>query len=159
MSQVTDPSTEKFWETTPLFEMNREQWEAVCDGCGRCCLIKLEDEDTGDLYWTNVVCRAMDRCTGFCSDYKNRQKIVPECIVLTPENLVEKAKVLPASCGYKRLMNGQPLLDWHPLVSGTQKTVVDADISIADKTLSEDNVHDDDLPNFLVNWDQDDGTR
>ena len=101
----------------------------------------------------------MDRCTGFCSDYKNRQKIVPECIVLTPENLVEKAKVLPASCGYKRLMNGQPLLDWHPLVSGTQQSVVDADVSIADKTISEDNVHDDDLPNFLVNWDQDDGTR
>ena len=152
-------TAERFWETVPLFEMTRKQWEAVCDGCGRCCLIKLEDEDSGELYWTSVACQAMNRCTGLCSDYENRKKLVPECIVLTPENLAEKTKVLPASCAYKRLLNGQPLLDWHPLISGSQQSVIDSDVSIAEKTLSEENVHDDDLPNFLIDWHQDDGTR
>jgi uncharacterized cysteine cluster protein YcgN (CxxCxxCC family) len=106
-----------FWKTKTLGEMTRAEWESLCDGCGRCCLHKLRDDDTGALWWTNVSCRLLDSSTCQCSDYANRRRRVPDCVRLTPDALAE-IDWLPPSCAYRRLQEGQPLSWWHPLVSG-----------------------------------------
>ena len=128
--------TRAFWETKSLSEMTAEEWESLCDGCAQCCLHKVEDEDTGDIYNTNLACKLMDMDTCQCSDYANRKTEVPDCLQLTPEN-VEEIDWLPPSCAYKRLANGEPLLPWHPLISGSPDTVHDAGISVLGQVLSE----------------------
>ena len=110
-------SAKPFWETTPLAAMSRDQWESLCDGCGRCCVHKLEDEETGELFPTNVACRLLDGATAQCKDYRNRKAHVPECVRLTPAKL-DTIDWLPSSCAYLRVHRGQGLADWHPLVSG-----------------------------------------
>src|SRR3546814_5386685 len=102
--------------------MTRAEWESLCDGCGKCCVHKLEDEDTGELMPTNVSCRLLNRRTGLCSDYKHRQAYVPECVRLTAEN-IRKIDWLPSTCAYLLLANGENLPDWHPLVTGTPESV------------------------------------
>ena len=128
-----------FWETTALRDMNRSQWESLCDGCGKCCVHKLEDEDTGVLHATNVACRLLNRHSGQCSDYRNRRAHVPECVRLTPAKL-ETLDWLPSSCAYLRVHLGQGLADWHPLVSGDPESVHRAGISVRGWTVSEDDV-------------------
>ena len=128
--------SEPFWETKSLSEMTAEEWESLCDGCAQCCLHKVEDEDTGDIYNTNLACKLMDMDTCQCSDYANRKTEVPDCLQLTPEN-VEEIDWLPPSCAYKRLAKGEPLLPWHPLISGSPDTVHDAGISVLGQVLSE----------------------
>lgn len=137
---MTAPA-DRFWETVPLEKMSRAQWESLCDGCGKCCIHKLEDEDTGELHPTNIACRLLDRRTGQCGDYRRRHAFVPECVRLTPAKL-DQLDWLPSSCAYKLLRDGQPLPDWHYLVSGDRETVHQARQSVRGWTVSEDDVGD-----------------
>lgn len=120
---------EPFWKTKSLEEMSAAEWESLCDGCGKCCLSKLEDEDTGDIYWTSVACRLFDPATCRCSDYANRLAKVADCVRLTPGN-VRTISWLPSTCAYRLVANGEDLPDWHPLVSGDAGTVHRAGISV-----------------------------
>jgi uncharacterized protein len=133
--------TGNFWEDLPLERLNKAQWEALCDGCGKCCLHKLEDEETGDLYPTNVACKLLDRRSGQCSDYKNRRNFVPDCIRLTPEKLTEM-DWLPESCAYVRRAAGKALPDWHYLISGDREAVHRAGASVRGWTISEEDAGD-----------------
>ena len=144
-------SEPRFWETKSLDELNREEWEALCDGCGRCCLLKIEDEDTGDLYYTNVVCKFHDSERCRCTAYRQRSELVPDCIKVTPE-VAREQKWLPDTCAYRLLAEGKALFDWHPLISGDPDSVHQAGISVRDKVVSEQYVHPDELPEHLVNW-------
>ena len=121
--------TPPFWETKTLEEMTRAEWESLCDGCGRCCLVKLEDEDTGKIHFTDIACKLFDEGTCRCRDYKNRQETVSDCIKLTPENL-KTIPWLPPTCAYRLVMEGKDLEWWHPLVSGSAETVHEAGVSV-----------------------------
>lgn len=126
-----------FWKTTPLNKMTRAQWESLCDGCGKCCVHKLEDEDTGELMATNVACRLLDRRTGQCKDYRNRKAHIPECVRLTPA-MIPKLDWLPSTCAYLLVYEGKPLPAWHPLVSGDPESVHKARQSVRGWTVSEE---------------------
>jgi uncharacterized cysteine cluster protein YcgN (CxxCxxCC family) len=133
-----------FWKTKTLAEMTPQEWEALCDGCGRCCLVKLEDEDTGEIHFTDVACKLFDSRTCRCKDYANRTKRVHDCVRLTPHN-VGALNWLPSTCAYRLLDEGKSLPWWHPLVSGTPRTVIDAGVSVRGELLSEDEVQPMDL--------------
>jgi uncharacterized cysteine cluster protein YcgN (CxxCxxCC family) len=111
----------KFWETVPLKQMTPAEWEALCDGCGKCCLNKLEFEDTGEVAYTRIACRLLDDATCRCTDYANRRRFVPECVFLTPKTLPKVAYWMPATCAYKLLWQGKSLPDWHPLLDGRSR--------------------------------------
>ena len=132
-------SVEPFWRTVPLDQMTTEQWESLCDGCGKCCVIRLEDEDTGDIYTTDVGCRLLDGHTCRCTDYANRKAEVPDCVQLTPEN-VSRISWLPATCAYRLVAEGRDLFDWHPLTTGNPESTHDAKVSVRDRTVPEDAV-------------------
>lgn len=121
--------TEPFWKTKTLEEMSSAEWESLCDGCGKCCLSKLEDEDTGDIYFTSVACRLFNADTCRCNDYANRLAKVPDCIGLTPAN-VRTIAWLPGTCAYRLVAQGRDLYAWHPLVSGDPDSVHSAGISM-----------------------------
>lgn len=125
-----------YWKRKTLAQMSRAEWEGLCDGCGRCCLHKLRDEDTDALEWTNVACRLLDTRTGLCGDYANRRARVPDCIKLTPARLA-RIDWLPPTCGYRLVGEGRDLPDWHPLVSGDPDTVRAAGISVRGRVVSE----------------------
>lgn len=127
----------RFWENTPLTKMTPREWEALCDGCGKCCLNKLEDEDTEEVALTCVACRLLDDATCRCAHYENRHEFVPDCIVLRPDNLDTHAYWMPKTCAYRLLWQGKPLPDWHPLITGTAQSVHDAGISVQGRTVSE----------------------
>ncbi|MGD8588913.1 MAG: YcgN family cysteine cluster protein, partial [Chromatiales bacterium] len=112
-----------FWKSNPLSEMSREQWESLCDGCAKCCLQKLEDEDSGEVYHTNIVCRLLELDSCRCTQYARRSELVPNCVSVTPE-LLQSPYWLPSTCAYRLLAEGKELPDWHPLVSGSQQTVI-----------------------------------
>ncbi|RLQ89510.1 YcgN family cysteine cluster protein [Notoacmeibacter ruber] len=114
---MNDAKKAPFWTWKPLETMSPEEWESLCDGCGKCCLAKLEDEDTGDIYWTSVGCRLFDAKTCRCSDYANRLARVPDCVDLTPEK-VRTLPWLPSTCAYRLIAEGKPLPSWHHLVCG-----------------------------------------
>ncbi|MBN8815618.1 MAG: YcgN family cysteine cluster protein [Sphingomonas sp.] len=134
-------TTDRFWETKALAELDRGQWEALCDGCGKCCLHKLEDDESGELYPTNVACKLLDRRTAQCKDYKNRRKFVPDCVRLDIDN-VFTTEWLPSTCAYRLRSNGEKLPDWHYLVCGDREAVHRAGESTRGWTVSEDDAGD-----------------
>lgn len=137
----------RFWEDVPLDRLDRAQWEALCDGCGKCCIHKLEDEETGELHPTNVACRLLNRSSGQCSDYKHRHAYVPECIRLTPARL-KTMDWLPETCAYVLRAEGKPLPGWHYLVCGDREAVHRAGASVRGWTISEDDAGD--LENHIL---------
>lgn len=128
---------EPFWRRKSLSQMNAREWESLCDGCGLCCLVRFEDEDTGEIIPTRVHCRLFDADACTCSDYANRKRHVPDCIKLTP-GAVGKLGWMPKSCGYRRIHEGRDLADWHPLISGDPESVHRAGVSIRGQTVSEE---------------------
>jgi uncharacterized cysteine cluster protein YcgN (CxxCxxCC family) len=151
MARIRTETEAPFWRTKALEEMSDAEWESLCDGCGRCCLNKLEDEDTGAIAWTSVSCRLLDTKTCRCSDYAHRAEKVPECIRLTPEE-VRTLSWLPPTCGYRLAAEGEDLYWWHPLVSGDPQTVHTAGISVRGRTVSETEVRFEDWERFIVDW-------
>jgi uncharacterized cysteine cluster protein YcgN (CxxCxxCC family) len=138
-----------FWKTKRLEEMSPGEWESLCDGCGRCCLHKLRDEDTEALAYTNVACRMLDLRSCRCSDYRNRRAHVPDCVRLTPRT-VRALDWLPPSCAYRRLAEGRDLAWWHPLVSGRAETVHEAGISVRGRAIGEREAGA--LEDHIVDW-------
>lgn len=131
----------RFWEEKTLAQLSREEWESLCDGCARCCLIKLEDDEDGTLYTTSLVCRHLDIETGACGCYAERTLQVPECLQVTAQNAAT-LKWMPQSCTYRLLAEGRPLPAWHPLISGSRESVHEAGISVAGFAISEAEVED-----------------
>ena len=144
-------TSDPFWKTTRLEDMSDEQWESLCDGCGRCCLNKLEDWDTGEIAWTNVACKLLDADTCRCTDYANRQEKVPECINLTPKS-VRTLTWLPPTCAYRLIAEGRELYWWHPLVSGDTETVHLAGVSVRGRTVPEAGMEPEDFEDHIVEW-------
>jgi len=140
-----------FWEAKTLEEMTGEEWESVCDGCGRCCLHKLEDDETGEVHFTRVSCKLLHVSTCRCSDYADRFSQVPDCLTIKPLTR-EKINWLPESCAYRKLSEGKPLENWHPLISGTSQSVHSSRISVSDRCISETEVADSDYSFHLVQW-------
>lgn len=146
-----DAKGQPFWQTKTLAEMSEAEWESLCDGCGRCCLNKLEDWDTGQIFYTDVACRLFDGHSCRCRDYPNRHKRVADCVALTPAN-VGDLSWLPPTCGYRLIAEGHDLYWWHPLVSGDPATVHEAGISVRGRTLSETNIPESELEHHIVEW-------
>ncbi|MDE0057125.1 MAG: YcgN family cysteine cluster protein [Defluviicoccus sp.] len=140
---------EPYWRTKTLEEMTREEWEALCDGCARCCLVKLEDADTGEIAYTDIACRLLDPGTCRCTRYRQRLRLVPDCVDLTPER-VRKLGWLPSTCAYRLLAEGRELAWWHPLVSGDPETVHRAGISVRGRVVPER--RGDDPEERIVTW-------
>lgn len=148
---------ERFWERVPLAAMSHAEWEALCDGCGLCCLLKLEDEETGRVHYTNVTCRLFDPETRRCGNYALRRQLVPGCVHLTPDNLAQTAEWMPASCAYRRLHEDRGLADWHPLISGNRDSVADAGVAVAPPLIPEYEVAEEDLEDHVLERDLIDG--
>jgi uncharacterized cysteine cluster protein YcgN (CxxCxxCC family) len=156
MNDTEMENAQPFWKTKSLRAMNDTEWESLCDGCGRCCLNKVEYEDTGEIVFTNIRCKMLDPDSCRCSDYENRQKHVPDCIRLTIEE-VETLPWLPPTCGYRIVKEGRDLYWWHPLVSGDPETVHAAGISVRGRTVNEEDVDWDDYEDHEVHWPMDEG--
>ena len=140
-----------FWKTKTLAQMSPQEWESLCDGCARCCLYKLQDEETGEIYYTDVVCRLLDTQRCRCTAYHERTVLMPTCLVLNPD-LVQQLKWMPKTCAYRLLAEGKDLEWWHPLLSGDPSTVHEAGISVRWKTQAENEVDMDNLEDYIVDW-------
>lgn len=140
----------RFWETKPMRALSPREWEALCDGCGKCCLNKLEDEDTGQVALTRVACRLFDDDTCRCAQYDIRHQFVPECIQLSPDNIESHLYWIPETCAYRLIHEGRPLYDWHPLISGRAESVHHAGVSVRGLTVPEFEIPEDDWEDHLI---------
>lgn len=144
-------ASKPFWKTKSLEEMSKSEWESLCDGCGKCCLNKLEDWDTAEIYWTNIGCELLDCDSCRCKDYENRFEIVEDCIQLTPQT-VRTLTWLPPTCGYRLVRDGEDLFDWHPLISGDPNTVHEAGVSVKGRAVPDDGKPAEEYEDNLVDW-------
>lgn len=150
---IAKPAAEApFWKQKPLEALSQAEWESLCDGCGRCCLVKLEDEDTGQIHYTDIACKLFSAETCRCADYAQRRRKVHDCVKLTPA-VVRSLNWLPRSCAYRLIAEGRDLAWWHPLVSGSPSTVHEAGVSVRGRVaLSETEVQLADYPDYIVSW-------
>lgn len=148
--RIIDQS-QQFWQQKSLRELNKEEWESLCDGCAKCCLIKLQDEDTDEVAYTNVACQYMDYNNCQCTEYQERNTLVPNCVWLKPE-MVDEFFWLPTTCAYRLVSESKDLPDWHPLISGDKDSVHRAEISIKDRAYNENDIHPDELEEYIIHW-------
>jgi uncharacterized protein len=141
----------EFWQQKSLAQMSPQEWESLCDGCARCCLHKLEDQDSGEVHYTSVVCKYLDEGSCRCTSYEDRSSLVPDCVWLTPET-AGSFKWLPVTCAYRLVAQGQDLEWWHPLVSGRAESVQEAGMSVRGKCISEEHVHPDNFEENIIRW-------
>lgn len=141
-----------FWQDKALHEMSEEEWESLCDGCAKCCLVQLEDEETEQLVFTDVACDLLDQGNCRCTDYQNRSMRVPNCMTLTPENVEQAAEFAPSSCAYRRLVEGKDLPEWHHLIAGDQASMHAQGLSVRNKVRKLSEVDTDGLEEFVVEW-------
>ena len=143
---------EPFWRAKTLEDMSTTEWESLCDGCGRCCLVKLEDEDTGEIHFTDIGCKLLDGASCRCTDYARRRRRVRDCVKLTPD-AVRSLSWLPGTCAYRVVAEGRDLAWWHPLVSGSDATVHQAGVSVRGRvSASEEDVPVELWPERIVQW-------
>jgi len=142
---------ERFWEL-PLAELTPREWELLCDGCARCCLKKLHDEDADRLVYTRVVCRYLDQEQCSCTAYKRRNELVPDCLVLDMSVLQASVDWIPDTCAYKLRYQNKPLPDWHPLLAGSRARMQEQGIAVTGRVISEEYVHDDGLEEHVIRW-------
>ena len=146
MGHPTDQNA--FWKNKTLRQMSSSEWEALCDGCGKCCLVKLIDDLTDDLHYTTVACKLLDCESCQCGDYENRKSLVEDCAILSPR-LIEELHWMPSTCAYRLIYEGKDLYWWHPLISGNSNTVHEAGISVRGRVISEREVKDSELPKYI----------
>ncbi len=144
----------RFWQRFKLHELNPDEWEDLCDGCGLCCLLKFEEDTTSKITHTNVCCKLLDRSTCRCKHYDCRTEIVPDCVTLRPETIEDVIDWMPSSCAYRLIHEGRPLRSWHHLISGSRETVHEAGISARGRCIPEYEINPDDLESYAVNWEQ-----
>ncbi|WP_424928055.1 YcgN family cysteine cluster protein [Amaricoccus tamworthensis] len=140
----------EFWRRYPLDELPRREWEALCDGCAKCCLVKLEDEDSGEVHYTNISCRLLDTGACRCGNYPLRRQLVAGCVVLTRDNMEEVLQWMPHTCAYRLVFDGHDLEPWHPLISGDRNSVARAGKSLPAKTVPEYEVDEDDWEDHVI---------
>ena len=148
---MADTTLGNFWQLKTLEQMSTQEWESLCDGCGKCCLVKLEDYDSGEVFHTNVTCELLNTESCRCMDYAGRHGIVDDCIQLDREN-IKSLGWLPSSCSYRLIAGGKPLPQWHHLVSGSRETLHTFGASLQGRVVSELHVHDDDIEDHIVQW-------
>ena len=141
----------QFWQTKSLEQMNAEEWELLCDGCAKCCLVKLQDSDNDEIFYTNVSCELLDINSCRCGDYKGRHNIVNDCIKLDKEN-IDALSWLPTSCSYRLVAAGKPLPEWHHLITGSRQTLHSYGASLQGRVISELDVDDDDIEDHIIQW-------
>ncbi|MBD3669560.1 MAG: YcgN family cysteine cluster protein [Gammaproteobacteria bacterium] len=145
-----------FWKNTPLNEMTGEQWESLCDGCARCCLIKLEDEDSEEICTTSLACRYLDMQKQLCTCYEERTTLVPTCVKLTPDNIQDQFHFMPQTCAYRLIYEGQELPEWHPLLTGNRDLMQESGISIRHIAVSETVIEtEEDMLDYIIDCDED----
>jgi len=142
-------SVKPFWETKSLEKMSRDEWESLCDGCGRCCLHKLQNDFTEEIYYTQIVCNLIDQNTCQCTRYDERSELVPTCVTMKPED-ARNLTWMPNTCAYKLLADDKPLPEWHPLITGNRDAMVAANITITGRVYSEDEVPEKDWQDYII---------
>lgn len=150
---TTSPNGKPFWQTKPLTEMSQQEWESLCDGCARCCLVKIQYMDSDEVFYTDLACNLLDTHACRCTNYARRAELNPACVILTPEKIPELSW-MPKTCAYRRIAEGKDLAWWHPLVSGDPNTVHSAGISVRGRVIREEDIDPEDLEDHVGKWDE-----